>query len=165
MAAYDSGLCVAYTANVPGSPSPNGPAGALGPFPAVLMVPGMTGVTFSGNQVLEVIWSGLGTLGVPPTSGTFSLFAGVNNKGQAGNFVCKITPGTQPPGAGVSIGSGSTQGTDIFVGGKIGYTSLSITIPAAKLNTNISDDNAYLVFVPEDGGNGVFICQLTGNTA
>lgn len=171
MAAYDSGLLGGSTANLPGSPSPLGPAGSVGPFPSVIGYSSVTNNAFTGNQTLEVVFTGAGNSGYPQTamgapSGTFSLFAGVDSQGRNGNFVCKITPGTQS--SGVSIGSG-TQGYDLYAGGKVGYSSMAITIPAAKLNYRsdgttaaIESTTGYIAFVPQDGNHAGFVCQLTG---
>jgi len=161
MAAFDSGLIAGSTCCPNAAVSTGG--GAVGPFPVVIA---FTQTAFNAPATLEVIaygyQAGANYKGTPvndhitahaPFQGTFSLFAGVDGYGKNGQFVCKIDPSCMS--SGVAIGSG-TEGYDQFTGGKRGQMAVTITIPAAKLTTG------YIAFVPQDGYQASFVCQLTG---
>ena len=81
--------------------------------------------------VLTNIWStGQGVIGAGLKEGNIRVFA-TSAAGTAGTFLYELCPGASNT-AGATVGSGSTEGTDLFTSGKNNYSAV-VTLDATKL--------------------------------
>ena len=80
---------------------------------------------------LTNIWStGQGVIGAGLQEGNIRVFA-TSAAGVAGTFLYELCPGASNT-AGATVGSGSTEGTDLFTSGKNNYSAV-VTLDATKL--------------------------------
>lgn len=180
MAAYTSdiayadtgGLSANATASISSEPTRQNPGPAILPFDS------LSGKTFQSDATLQLILVGRSTgygndfgdlskidgIQLPPVVGSFRLFAGTNQYGQGGTFVCVIDAASHAlNGAAFFLGSG-IEGYGQFSTGKLGSQGMRITIPVAALPASPAGGILYMTLTPEDGNHVAAIAKLTGTT-